>query len=307
MAPEIFFRRTAAVLQRVPRRHVAGGTAPARAAGSGEIHAGGSPPPRGQTGHYLFLADRRPGRDRFLRAGEPRRAIYRAAKPVHRYQYPGENRAGGVVRQRSMLMKSLLICPAERQTVAALAERSPLALVPLLGKTLVDYWLEHLVERGAKEVVILSDDRADEIAAHVDDGARWGLKATVQHEAAERTVAEARAKYRAADDTPWLPAPEDVIFMDRLPQQPESPLFNSYASWFGAGTDWLMHAATPDRVGVHVLKLGVWAGLHTRIAPTAELHAPVWIGDNVYIGDGAVVGPNVIIEERAFIEPRAIV
>jgi carbonic anhydrase/acetyltransferase-like protein (isoleucine patch superfamily) len=69
--------------------------------------------------------------------------------------------------------------------------------------------------------------------------------------------------------------------------------------------DWLPRAATPDRIGIHVVKLGVWAGLHTHIAPGAELHAPCWIGDNVHIGDGAIVGPNVVIEEKSFVEPRA--
>ena len=51
----------------------------------------------------------------------------------------------------------------------------------------------------------------------------------------------------------------------------------------------------------------MWAGLHTHIAPTAELHAPCWIGDNVYVGDGAMVGPNVVIEEKTLIEPNAII
>src|SRR6185312_4412685 len=116
-------------------------------------------------------------------------------------------------------------------------------------------------------------------------------------EIAERNVAEARNKFQTADNSPWLPRPDDVIFMDRLPQSPEFPLFTSYANWFVALTDWLPRAATPDRIG-RIIKLGVWTGLHTKIAPTAELHAPCWIGDNVRIGDGAVVGPNVVIEEK---------
>lgn len=201
-------------------------------------------------------------------------------------------------------MKSLLICPAERNSVAALGENLPLALVPICGKTLVEYWLEHLASNGAKEILIIADDRAKEVAAHVGDGARWGLRVTVQDEIAERTVAEARAKFKAADNSNWLAAPDDVIYMDRLPQAPDLPLLASYANWFSALMDLLPRAATPDRIG-RVLKLGVWTGLHAKIAPTAELHAPVFIGDNVRIGDGAIVGPNVVIEEKSYIEPHA--
>lgn len=201
-------------------------------------------------------------------------------------------------------MKSILINPAERNGVAALAENGPLALAPVCGKRLVDYWLEYLASAGAKEVLILSNDRAEMISAHVGDGARWGLRVAVQKEISERTIAEARAKFKAADNSSWLPAPDDVIFMDRLPQSPEFPLFTSYANWFAALMDWMPRAATPDRIG-RVIKLGVWAGLHARIAPTAELRAPVWIGDNVRIGTGAIIGPNAVIEGKSFIEPRA--
>lgn len=202
-------------------------------------------------------------------------------------------------------MKSLLICPAERERVAALAEDVPLALLPLCGKPLVEYWLEHLLAAGAREVLVLNTDRTPKVLARVGDGARWGLKLTVQNEVIEHTAAEVRTKFKAADNSNWLPGPNDVIVMDRLPDQPEFPLFTDYAGWFAALLDHLPRAATPDRIGIRVLKLGVWAGLHTRIAPTAELHAPCWIGENVHIGDGAVVGPNVIVEANSFIEPRA--
>jgi NDP-sugar pyrophosphorylase family protein len=201
-------------------------------------------------------------------------------------------------------MKSILICPAERLNVSALAENVPLVNMPILGKTLVEYWLEHLVTLGAKEVLILNSDRSQKISAPIGNGERWGLRVTMQNEVFERNIAEARTKFRAADNFYWLPSPNDVIVMDRLPQQPEFPLFTSYANWFVALMDWLPRAATPERIGVRIVKPGVWAGLHTRIAPTVKLHAPCWIGNDVHIGEGAVIGPNVVIEEKTFIEPR---
>src|SRR6185369_10070298 len=163
-------------------------------------------------------------------------------------------------------MKSLLICPAEREHVAALAEDVPLATLPLCGRSLAEYWLVHLVGAGAREVLVLSSDRTSHVHTHLGDGARWGLKVTVQNEVAERTAAEGRTKFKAADNSNWLAGPNDVIVMDRLPDQPEFPLFTSYAGWFAALVDHLPRAATSDRIGMRVLKLGVWAGLRTQIA-----------------------------------------
>ena len=74
-------------------------------------------------------------------------------------------------------MKALLICPAKRHSVAALAETVPLALLPMLGKPLLECWLEYLALLGAREISILADDRPEEIRGFVGDGARWGLRA----------------------------------------------------------------------------------------------------------------------------------
>jgi hypothetical protein len=199
-------------------------------------------------------------------------------------------------------MKALLICPTERTNVAALAESVPLSNLPLLGKSLAEYWLEHLATIGAREVYILATDRPEQVRALVGNGARWGLAVRVFPETHELAPAEALAKYAAPDPGGWLPAPDNARTMDRLPGLPESPLFTSYADWFAALAKWLPRAATPDRIGVREIKPGVWAGLHARIAPDAELRAPCWLGENVTIDSGAVVGPLVILENNTFVE-----
>jgi hypothetical protein len=99
-----------------------------------------------------------------------------------------------------------------------------------------------------------------------------------------------------------LAAPHDLTLVDHLPALPEFPLFTSYAAWFAALEAWLPRAVTPDRIGVRELKPGVWVGLHTRVAPGAELRAPCWIGEKVYVGSGTVVGPAAILESESFIE-----
>jgi hypothetical protein len=201
-------------------------------------------------------------------------------------------------------MKVVLICPGRREAVAALMEREPLVNVQLLGKSLLEYWLEHLVEKGADTVQILAADRPEQVRALVGDGARWGLHVSVHPERRELSTDEARAKYREQSDETWLPEPLDAIVLDRFPGLP-APLFNSYADWFAALAEWMPRAATSARIGVREIRPGIWAGLGARISPTAELHAPCWVGEDVRIGPRAIVGPMAIVEARALIESDA--
>ena len=199
-------------------------------------------------------------------------------------------------------MKALLICPAEREGVSALMESGPLSNLPILGKSLIEYWLEHLAGLGATDVWVLATDRPEQVRALVGDGARWGLRARVLPETHELKPDEALGKYAGLEQSDWLPAPNNAQVMDSLPGLPSSPLFVSYADWFSSLMKWLPQAATPDRIGVQEIKSGVWAGLHTRVAPDAELRAPCWLGEHVRIGPGAVIGPMAIVENRAVVE-----
>ena len=202
-----------------------------------------------------------------------------------------------------MLMKAMLICPSARPAVTPLSEFTPLAAVPLLGESLVEYWLTHLALLGVKQVRILADDRPEQIQALVDNGARWGLTAEVTTESRELTPAQAQIKY--AHEFPNT-APENIIAtLDHFPGSPELPLFTSYADFFAALVAWMPKAKTIDRVGVHELQPGIWVGLHVHISPDARLQAPCWVGHCAYVGAGATIGPNAVVEDRAFVEGGA--
>jgi hypothetical protein len=203
-------------------------------------------------------------------------------------------------------MKAVLICPGDRPAVKALAETEPLVLAPVLGKMLVEYWLDHLVDRGVRHVYLLVSDRVEQVRQKLGDGMRWGLKVELIPQTVEMTIATARAKYRCGDETDWLPEPDDVTVMDFLPGAPELPLFFGYAGWFAAVEGWLPRAASaPDRVGLKKLKPGVWVGLNSRISPDAELRAPCWAGENVLVGAGAVVGPGAVLEDGVVVAANA--
>ena len=199
-------------------------------------------------------------------------------------------------------MKALLICPGERKGVSALTEAAPLSNVPMAGKSLVEYWLEHLVTRGAREVFVLASDRPEQVRALVGNGERWGLQVRVFPERRELTPAEALRKFKVRPGQGWLPEPDNARVMDALPGLPDCPLFASYTDWFSALVKWMPRAKTPDRIGVRELKPGIWLGLHTHLENNVELRAPCWLGEHVKVGPGAAIGPGVILESGTVVE-----
>ncbi|HEV2208361.1 MAG TPA: hypothetical protein VG167_06260 [Verrucomicrobiae bacterium] len=198
-------------------------------------------------------------------------------------------------------MKALLLCPPEQTETKILAANAPLAAVPMLGASLVEYWLSHLALTGVSHVRVLAHDRPEHICALAADGARWGLSVEVTAEPRELTASQAMVKY--ASELGSTADPAKLVVLDHLPGMSEQPLFSSYAEWFNGLRAWMPRALTPDRVGVRELRPGVWVGIHSRISPDACLIAPSWVGERVFVGAHAVIGPHAIIESGAFIEP----
>jgi NDP-sugar pyrophosphorylase family protein len=199
-------------------------------------------------------------------------------------------------------MKAILICPAERPAVAALKHTLPWVLLPLFGRNLLEYWLDHLAQSGATQIIVLTSEQPELVQAAIGNGARWGLSAEVVLETREPTPVLARKKYRERMDADWLTEPDDVIVANCFPGLPQHQLFNGYADWFTALQEFLPRDARANRIGVRELKPGVWVGLRSRIAASARLCAPCWVGEQVRIGPRSVVGPMSVVEDRALIE-----
>ncbi|MEI7534695.1 MAG: hypothetical protein WCK57_10025, partial [Verrucomicrobiae bacterium] len=94
-------------------------------------------------------------------------------------------------------MKAVVICPDRRAEVAFLARKTPLALVPVLGPSLLSHWLTTLADEGVKEVTVLASDRPDQVRAALGRGERWGLKIEVRAEPTEISVGEAQKQFPA--------------------------------------------------------------------------------------------------------------
>ena len=199
-------------------------------------------------------------------------------------------------------MKALLICPADRQGVAALAESAPFCNLPALGKSLVEYWLEHLLQVGSHRPYPRQRQ-----AGPSSRPCRQRREVGTLHRSASGNPGTDRR--RSADQvscrenhSEWLAAPNDAQVMDHLPGMPDKPLLDSYADWVAALEAWMPRAVTQERLGVHELRPGIWAGMHVHVSPTAELRAPCWLGDHVYVGNESIVGPMGVLENAAFVE-----
>lgn len=191
-------------------------------------------------------------------------------------------------------MKAIVICPDRRAETAFLARKLPLALVPVLGPSLLSHWLTQLADEGAKEVTVLASDRPDQVRAAIGRGERWGLKIEVRAEPVEISVTEAQERF----------AVEKIILADRLPTLPDNPLFESYHGFFATLKMW-QPLAGKHRVGSREVAPGIWAGLRCKIDPTAKLTAPCWIGENVWVRSGAKVGPDAFIEDGVLVDSDA--
>lgn len=199
-------------------------------------------------------------------------------------------------------MKALLICPSDRTQVAFLARTRPLALVPVLGRSLLDLWLTELASRGAREVFILAPDRPDQVRHAVGKGEAWGLQVQVIPESRELSVDEARTRHRTGPPGDWMPAPLDITVIDHLPGA-DNLLVNPQG-WFKSLVA-LIPTAAAQRVGYRQFAPGIWSHVRARISASAHLEPPCWIGAHVSIGSRARVGPDAILEDSVYVDEGA--
>lgn len=199
-------------------------------------------------------------------------------------------------------MKTILICPNQASGLTVLADQKPVPTLPLLGEAFISAWMHSLATENFREVRIITTDPVEKIEEFTGDGSRWGLKVDIHHEVQDLQPDEARKRYRADSAKDWAPEPRDVIEANHLPGMPEHKLFASYASWFEAMSAWLPRVATSRRVGLREIAPGVWAGRRSKIARTARLVGPCWIGEHVQVGKSTVIGPNSFLESQVMIE-----
>jgi hypothetical protein len=196
-------------------------------------------------------------------------------------------------------MNAVLICPDHREAAGFARRMKPLALLPIMGRALLDLWLERLASDGVKHVTLLAADRPDQIRHAIGNGGRWGLKITVIPVANEPSIEQAQ-----------LFSPDSrtrVLTLNSLPTLPQMPLWETTEGLFDVMMKKFSHVEAGSHLTMRRISSDVFVSTRARISPTAIIEGPAWIGPQVIIGPEAHIMPGSIIESAAYIDRQASV
>lgn len=201
-------------------------------------------------------------------------------------------------------MKAILICPEHRATGGLFYRMKPLALMPVLGRSLLDHALSQLKKEGIQDVLVLASDRPEVIREALDKGRAWGLNVEVVGTLHEMAPDAAELQYgcRATGETKHR-----VMVVDSMPGLPGKTFWQSNDGTFEAINAAVKMPGLAAQLTMREVAPRVWVSVKALVSNAANLVGPAWIGPHASIGPGAQIGPNAIIETGAFIDGGASV
>ncbi|SEP13225.1 N-acetylmuramate alpha-1-phosphate uridylyltransferase MurU [Aquisalimonas asiatica] len=79
-------------------------------------------------------------------------------------------------------MRAMILAAGRGERMRPLTDHTPKPLLPVAGRPLIDWHLQRLADAGVSEVVINLAWLGEQIAEHVGDGSRWGLRVRYSRE-----------------------------------------------------------------------------------------------------------------------------
>ena len=108
-------------------------------------------------------------------------------------------------------MKAMILAAGRGERLRPLTERTPKPLVEAGGKALIDWHLGRLAAAGCREAVINVSHLAEQVLAHVGDGARYGMRVAWSREVEPLETAGGIAKARELlGESPFLLVNSDI-------------------------------------------------------------------------------------------------
>jgi hypothetical protein len=199
-------------------------------------------------------------------------------------------------------MNVILICPENRPAAKVFQRVRPLALLPVLGRPLLDHAFEHLAGRGVREILVLASDRPSQIRSAIREGEVWGIKIdflATTHELGEGEAGTLHATHFTNGERPV------VLTLDQATGLPMDQLFRFSSGNHDFFSALLRDPARASQLTMRERETGVWISTRAKVDPDAIIEGPVWIGPRARVAAGAVIGPDTLIEAGAYIDRGA--
>ena len=198
----------------------------------------------------------------------------------------------------------LLVCPGPKPAGRVFQRMSPLVLLPVFGRTLLDRILEKLAREGACSVVVASSDRPGEIRGVLKESHTWGMDVTVCKLDEDYKTGGALERFRelfpAAGEIRELLLEDSHDFPAALP----GDIHLSNHQFFEKAFE---DSKLVGELTMREASEGVWLSRKASVHPSVVLEPPTWIGPGVKIGADGAVGPGAVIERGAFVDRNAII
>ncbi|MFC5489501.1 N-acetylmuramate alpha-1-phosphate uridylyltransferase MurU [Dokdonella soli] len=124
------------------------------------------------------------------------------------------------------MRRAMIFAAGRGERMRPLTDATPKPLLRVGGKMLIEHHLEKLAAAGIEEVVINTSHLADQFAAALGDGARWGLRIRYSYEGPQPLETGGGIKHALPllGDEPFIAVSADIVSdydYARLPVEPE--------------------------------------------------------------------------------------
>lgn len=206
-------------------------------------------------------------------------------------------------------------------------------MLPILGKPLIEFYLDYCCLSGIKNVLIVYDDFSDELADFVSNGSRWGLNISTAPIASDSSRSDIMLHYAKF-------ANEELIYIDKfffpfydknapkksLPSDKNEHIVlagNSKHSdifcaceeieiptlldYYELNMRLLKSSQNTSRLTMkgYSAQSGVFMGMNDAIMRGTNLQPPFIVGNNAQIEMGVQLGKNAIIGDTCIIDKHS--
>lgn len=114
-------------------------------------------------------------------------------------------------------MQTLILLDRLGKELLPLTDNTPVALLPVAAKPLIDYTLEAIAAAGIKQALLVTGPHSEQVQTYVGTGQRWGLQLEYWIGRGEEDTATLLRQIPPREDSEWLMLRGDVLIAPLLP------------------------------------------------------------------------------------------